>query len=454
MDTLPLPPRPNLEQYKKRAKDLVTASRSADRNAVREWANDWVHALAQLHGITVSPFIQASIDRAIETIEARVRQIGDRSNAKGGRFTLSDAQFLIAGAHGFENWAEFAGHIERMTSGSRRDPKGQEFEAAVDAVVAGDIATLESLLRKQPDLVRERSERKHRATLLHYVAANGVEDYRQKTPPNAVAIARVLLEAGAEVDAIANTYGGGKAQTTMNLLVSSVHPSAAGLQAELVETLLDFGAAINGLEDDSSPLITALAFGYDDAAQVLANRGTRVDNVIVAAALGRDDTLRSLVVDKETLRPGVPLVAPAWLGLPSYPAAHIELAFIWACKFGRTSVVEFLLRLGIDPASRDNEMTALHWAAAFQQMDVIHLLLKHGAPLEVENAWGGTVLDSTVYFAVNQPVDKSQSSPENDYLAVIETLIAAGADVRAVTPFPTGNDRIDELLERHGRGSD
>ena len=71
--------------------------------------------LLKLHGITITPFIQASIDRAIETIEARVRQPGDRSNAKGERFTLADAQFLIAGAHGFENWAEFAGHIERLT---------------------------------------------------------------------------------------------------------------------------------------------------------------------------------------------------------------------------------------------------------------------------------------------------------------------------------------------------
>ena len=59
-------------------------------------------------------------------------------------------------------------------------------------------------------------------------AANGVEDYRQKTPPNAIEIARALLEAGAEVDALAETYGGGRGQTTMNLLVSSAHPDIAG----------------------------------------------------------------------------------------------------------------------------------------------------------------------------------------------------------------------------------
>src|SRR5438093_3900899 len=104
--------------------------------------------------------------------------------------------------------------------------------------------------------------RVHRATLLQYVAANGVEDFRQKTPKNALDIARLLLQRGSEVDALAETYGGGPLQTTMNLLVSSVHPAAAGLQSKLVELLLDFGASINGVEDDESPLMTSLSFGY------------------------------------------------------------------------------------------------------------------------------------------------------------------------------------------------
>ena len=79
------------------------------------------------------------------------------------------------------------------------------FETAVEAVIAGDLDTLRALLRSDPSLVRARSQREHHATLLHYVSANGVEDERQKTPPNAVEVARTLLEAGAEVDALADT---------------------------------------------------------------------------------------------------------------------------------------------------------------------------------------------------------------------------------------------------------
>jgi hypothetical protein len=47
-DALPLPPRPNLEQYRKLAKDLQRACRSTEPRAIRDWAADWVSTLASL----------------------------------------------------------------------------------------------------------------------------------------------------------------------------------------------------------------------------------------------------------------------------------------------------------------------------------------------------------------------------------------------------------------------
>src|SRR6202040_803444 len=82
------------------------------------------------------------------------------------------------------------------------------FEAAVDAIVSGEVATLEKLLHRDPELIRARSTRKHHSMLLHYVGANGVEFFRQRTPKNAVQIADMLLKAGAEVEASADKYGG------------------------------------------------------------------------------------------------------------------------------------------------------------------------------------------------------------------------------------------------------
>src|SRR5262245_45175112 len=153
MDVLPLPPRPSLEQYKKRTKDLVAAARSKDPAAVRAWAADWLTTIARLSGVSYSPFIQHSMDRAVGAIEQRVRAKMAAADAKGERFTLADAQFFVARAHGFDSWAEFASHLERPFGG---DPEGREFEAAADAVVTGDQGTLESLVGKHPDLVRAR----------------------------------------------------------------------------------------------------------------------------------------------------------------------------------------------------------------------------------------------------------------------------------------------------------
>jgi len=432
MDTLPLPPQPRVEQYRKRAKALVAAAHSSDTHAVREWSRHWLESLAKLLGEPITPFVASSIDRAIEHIEKRIR-------TTGASFTLADAQYLLADAHGFESWAAFVRHLETM-SGAHAD--NDPFEAAADAVVNGDLAALESLVRTHPDLVRARSTRVHRATLLHYVAANGVEDFRQKTPKNAVAIARFLLDAGADVDAVAETYGGGNVQTTMNLLVSSAHPAGAGLQSALVEVLLDHGAKINGVDDDESPIMTALAFGYRGASETLARRGARMDTVLAASALGRLDLVRQYVVDATTVAPGVPLVAPPWIDIPQGPQGHIELALVWACKFNRLDVAVFLLDRGVNPSSKDGSaMTALHYAAANGNIALVDNLLGRGASLEALNHWDGTVLDSTAHFAVHMPVKGV------DYDALLEALIARGAKVRSA--YPSGNAHIDALFERH-----
>ena len=441
MDTLALPPRPDLEQYRRRAKDLVKACRSRDPGAVRTWATHWLDTLIRLRGVEVTPFVRHSFDRAVVQIENEVRALCRESSDAG--CTLIDAQRLIARAHGFTSWPRFAAHVEGI---AKERPEIREFETAVDAVVSGDLDTLGALLRASPSLMSARSSREHRATLLHYVAANGVEDYRQVTPANAVDIARLLLDAGAEVDALAETYGGGSAQTTLNLLVSSAHPADAGLQSALVDVLIDHGAAVDGVENDGSPLMTALAFGYLDAATTLVRRGAPVDHVVAAAAMGREDLVNAYVTEGGGLRPGVRLVSARWPALPKDPRAHVEKAFVWAAMYGRLRIVELLLRKGVDPAVSDGDrMTPLHAAAGSGHLDVVQLLLQHDPPLEATNVWGGTVLNSTLHFAFNAPAKGV------DYVPILEALLAAGADVSVVDEFfPTGHARIDEVLRRYG----
>ncbi len=285
------------------------------------------------------------------------------------------------------------------------------FEAAADAVVAGDLAALAPLLRADPSLVRARSARAHRATLLHYVAANGVEDARQRTPPNAVDVARALLDAGSAVDAAAETYGGGTGQTTLNLLVSSVHPARAGLQVALVDVLLDGGAQVDGPAGDGSPLLTALAFHYADAADALARRGARLDTISAAAGLGRADVVRALVESR---------------GPHGADAAR---ALTLAAALGHADVVAFLVDRGVDVGATDAQgFTALHWAAARGHARVVDVLLDRGAPLDVRNVYRGTVLGTTRWAAAHmEGTARTGGFEPIDHGPVVDRLVAAGA---------------------------
>jgi ankyrin repeat protein len=425
-DAIPLAPRPSLEQYRKLAKDLVKASADGNVEAVGRWAKDWIERLARLQERSSTPEYVVggdptqlnwrSIEREVERIVRETRDAHLLERPPESSTPLARAQLFVARLHGFESWPRFVSHIEgRLESGS----SVSQFESAADAVVTGNLPALSKLLRENPKLVRERSTREHRATLLHYVAANGHEGFRQRTPKNAVEIARLLLESGAEPDALAEMYD--YQCTTMEMLVSSVHPHAAGVQSALVDILLDFGAAVDGVEGNGSPLMTALMFRYPKAARTLAARGAKLDNVITAAALGRGDLVDRFVDDRGELRPGVPLADVKWPNLPRDPKVHLGYALTWACAFGHDDVVKLLLRKGVDPSSRDGDSTALHYAAAYGRMELVRLLLEHGASLEALNRWDGSVLDATIWSALNSPVKGV------DYAAVIRELIALGA---------------------------
>ena len=285
---------------------------------------------------------------------------------------------VIAREYGFNGWADLAEFTDAV---SRAGPV-ERFEAAVEAVVAGDVPTLRSLLHAHPELAHARSTRRHHATLLHYIAANGVEATRQKTPPNAVEVAKVLLDAGAEADAVADMYD--DKCTTMSMLVSSCHPAEAGLQAALAETLLDYGAAVDGIGSVSkSPIMTALAFGYLNTAEALARRGASLNDLAIVAGLGR--------------------LAAASRLLPIADSRSRHAALALAAQHGHADVVRLLLDAGED-ASRYNpeghhaHATPLHHAAFSNHGDVVRLLVERGARLDIKDTlYNGTPLDWAIH---------------------------------------------------------
>lgn len=387
MSPATLSPRINLEQSRKQAKELLKAFSAGEPETLDRIR--WNHP--RFRGLT----------------DAEIRK---------RKFVLADAQLVIARLHYFDSWPKLLRHIETLKA---KDPRVMRFEEAADAIVAGDIPKLRALLHAHPDLIRERSTREHHAPLLHFTAANGVEGYRQISPPNIVEVAKMLLDAGAEVDATSEAYGG--ESTALGLVATSTPPRVAGVQIPLIDLLLERGAAIDRKQGDGSIIRGALANSCPEAARALVERGARVDNVINAAGVGSLDLVKRMAV--------------------SATKEDLEKALIMAARYGTNEVLEYLLELGVEVAP-PSEMSALHQASGRANLDMVKLLIQRGAPLEMKNAYGGTVLDSTLWFAYHaSPAEFAR----RDYPAVIDALIAAGARTDL---YPEMKKYIDEVASR------
>src|SRR5207237_1402766 len=118
-----LPPRPNVEHYRKQAKALLKRLKAGDSEAVRQ--------VAKMHPRLVHLPHAALLKKT---------------------FVLADAQLAIAREHQFDSWPKFIRHLE--------DLRGERSHAAVwrdaeRAIVAGDVVRLQRLLRDHADVFRD-----------------------------------------------------------------------------------------------------------------------------------------------------------------------------------------------------------------------------------------------------------------------------------------------------------
>ena len=406
---LPLPARPNLDQYRKLAKDLVKACESG---AIGSWTDRWMASL--LAGSDRRHVNQAA--QEIEEFAARTLTRVER------RCVLADAQFVLARSHGFTSWAAFAAHLDAL---QHAGSEAEVFEAAVEAIIRGDEPTLQQLLRRHPELIRARSAREHHATLLHYVSANGVEGYRQKSPPNAARITELLLAAGADVEAEADVYGGGC--TALGLVATSTPPREAGVQIPVMEVLLQHGAQIEHPDlagKGADAVYACLANGCPEAAQYLAERTGRL-GLIGAAGIGRLDIVQQLAAAADVSRR--------------------EMALRYAAGYGHYEIVRFLLDAGVNVDGHHGDgQTALFYAILGNHVDVVQQLLDRGAKSDIPTP-NGPVFGAALWKA------GQGGDPDRQY-EIIEALLAAGG--KPPEPHPSVNEKIDALLRRHGSVAD
>jgi hypothetical protein len=255
--------------------------------------------------------------------------------APGTRLDLDEAQLAVAKDHWYADRADALAHGDDLVD--------TRFEAAADAVAEGDLDSLRQMLAAAPGLVTAHSPFPHRQTLLHHVAANGIEVERQgPSPATAPDVLRLLIERGADPDATCASYGG---TTALCLLVSSAWPAASGVQGALVAELCHGGARVDGIAADGLPLWTAITTGHTAAVATLARCGARIDNLCFAAALGDLDAVRG------HFEPDTAMAPPERIGAhgpPLRPERAVEYALIWAAAHGQRPVVEFLLTKGPD----------------------------------------------------------------------------------------------------------
>jgi Ankyrin repeats (3 copies) len=158
--------------------------------------------------------------------------------------------------------------------------------------------------------------------------------------------------------------------------------------------------------------VGCLRNGRGQAAEFLASRGARLD-LEGAAGVGRLDTLQSFFDNDGSLKP---------------PATERQLkdGFAWACQFGKTSAVEFLLQKGIkvDAKLAYGAETGLHWAGFSGHADTVKLLLEHRPPIEAKDErHDGTPLQWALYAWGTS----SKGAELERYYEAVALLIRAGA---------------------------
>ncbi|HEY1279602.1 MAG TPA: ankyrin repeat domain-containing protein [Acidimicrobiales bacterium] len=185
----------------------------------------------------------------------------------------------------------------------------------VGAIRAGDVHHVERLVASEPVLATSALGGRHGTrTPLHVVA-----DWPGYFP-NGPRIALVLLAAGADPNA---REPGEKSETPL-------HWAASSDDADVARVLIDGGADVN-LSGGSigTPLDNAIGYGCWNVARLLVERGARVENLWVAAALGMVDRLEELVSARSDA-----------------DVDGVSQAFWHACNAGQRRAAEFLLDAG------------------------------------------------------------------------------------------------------------
>jgi ankyrin repeat protein len=244
--------------------------------------------------------------------------------------------------------------------------------------------------------------------------------------------ARYLLAHGADVDHVGADYNG-----------ASVLGEACYLgHMDMVKYLVSAGADINlrGGNQKMDPLFLALEGGHLDVAQYLLSAGADIN---LAAINGITPLNWAASMNKPEI---VQLLLSHGADVDAADKSH-NTPLTWAAKDDNLTLVQSLLSRGavVDVADK-HDLSALYWASAGDYLDIARLLVAHGADVD----W---VSNQKSYLSV------LGIAAHNGYLDMVQYLIGAGAKVNieqndGTTPLldAASNDKlavVEYLLSQH-----
>lgn len=243
---------------------------------------------------------------------------------------------------------------------------------------------------------------------------------REQTPESMLAIAKILLAAGADPNAV-NASGD-----------TPLHGAAAEATAEVIQVLLQAGANVHARNRrGETPLLAAAESKNSETLRTLLNAGASVQEA--------DDAGETPLHAAAGSASSVSILLAAGSAVNSVDRRGLT-PLMAAARLGNAESVALLLKAGANPGARDADgCTALSYAAAAGSAAAMQLLLEAGAEADGADRNGKTPLH---HFAC-----ASFGKHDEDAVACLQLLLKAGADVQSRDT--RGKTPLHEAVEEH-----
>ncbi len=177
----------------------------------------------------------------------------------------------------------------------------------------------------------------------------------------------------------------------------------------------------------------AREFGHEDLVQRLLQRTPDDMKLSVACELGDEALFRQLLRD----RPGIAATL----------IAEDRRKLADAARNNNATAVRLMLEAGWPPDARgQHNATALHWAGFHGNAAMVRSLLAHGAPVDIKgDEYDGTPLHWTIYGS-----EHGWQRDKGDYPATVDVLLAGGASLPRLDQLRSGAPEVIDVLRRHG----